>query len=182
MRIHDGAKLLNVARTSLRRGPLWASVAAGAIATLILVLVLPASAQWDRSKLQQAVLAPLAKLLGGLLGGLGGSGGIGNILAGIFHEGGTVGGASAMRSVPALVFAGAPRLHGGGMIGLGPDEVPAILQRGERVLNRRETRDYGSGRSVTINIATPDIENFRRARTQVAADIARAVSFGSRGL
>ncbi|MCB1380853.1 MAG: phage tail length tape measure family protein [Alphaproteobacteria bacterium] len=136
-----------------------------------------------RLAVQQAVLAPLAKLLGGLLGGVsGGGGGIGNILAGIFHEGGTVGGASASRSVPALAFAGASRLHGGGMIGLAPDEVPAILQRGERVLNRREARDYGSARSVTVNIATPDIENFRRARTQVAADIARAVSFGSRGL
>jgi hypothetical protein len=50
------------------------------------------------------------------------------------------------------------------------------------VLNRRETREYGQGRAININIATPDIENFRRARTQVAADIARAVSSGSRGL
>ncbi len=145
-------------------------------------LVTSMLADLARLAVQQAVLAPLAKMLGGLLGGFGGGSGIGNILAGIFHRGGTVGGTSAMRTVPALAFAGAPRLHGGGMIGLGPDEVPAILQRGERVLNRRETRDYGSGRSVTINIATPDIENFRRARTQVAADIARAVSFGSRGL
>ena len=62
-----------------------------------------------------------------------------------------------------------------GLMGLG-------LQRGERVLNRREARDYGRDRAVHINIATPDIENFRRARTQVAADIARAVSFGRRGL
>jgi hypothetical protein len=68
------------------------------------------------------------------------------------------------------------------MLGLGPDEVPAILQRGERVLNRREAREYDRGRAININIATPDIENFRRARTQVAADIARAVTFGSRGL
>ena len=133
-----------------------------------------------RLAVQQAVLAPLAKMLGGLLSG--GGGGIGNILAGIFHSGGTAGGASPTRAVPALAFAGAPRLHGGGMIGLGPDEVPSILLRGERVLNRKETRDYGSSRPVTVNIATPDIENFRRARTQVAADIARAVSFGSRGL
>jgi hypothetical protein len=133
-----------------------------------------------RLAVQQAVLAPLAKLLGGLLGGSGG--GIGSILASIFHDGGVAGGASPMRPIPALAFAGAPRLHGGGAVGLGPDEVPAILQRGERVLNRREAREYGSGRSITVNIATPDIENFRRARTQVAADIARAVSFGSRGL
>jgi hypothetical protein len=133
-----------------------------------------------RLAVQQAVLAPLAKLLGGLLGGSGG--GIGSILASIFHDGGIAGGASPTRAVPALAFAGAPRFHGGGIAGLGPDEVPAILQRGERVLNRREAQSYGQGRAININIATPDIENFRRARTQVAADIARAVSFGSRGL
>jgi hypothetical protein len=40
----------------------------------------------------------------------------------------------------------------------------------------------GGGSNITVNISTPDIENFRRARTQIAADIARAVSFGSRGL
>jgi lambda family phage tail tape measure protein len=132
-----------------------------------------------RLAVQQAVLAPLAKLLGGLLGGSGG--GIGSIVASIFHDGGTVGGSAPTRMVPALAFAGAPRLHDGGML-FGPDEYPTILQKGERVLNRREAREYSSGRPITVNIATPDIENFRRARTQVAADIARAVSFGSRGL
>jgi hypothetical protein len=50
------------------------------------------------------------------------------------------------RRVPALVFAGAPRLHAGGWAGLRPDEVPAILQRGERVLSRAEVaRGLGSG-------------------------------------
>lgn len=43
-----------------------------------------------------------------------------------------------MRRVPALAFADAPRMHAGGWAGLRPDEVPAILQRGERVLSRRE--------------------------------------------
>lgn len=133
-----------------------------------------------RLAVQQAVLAPLAKMLGGLLGGSGS--GIGSLLASIFHDGGVVGSASTMRTVPAFAFAGAPRFHVGGIAGLGPDEVPAILQRGERVLNRREARDYGRDRTVQVNITTPDIDNFRRARTQVAADIARAVSFGSRGL
>jgi len=131
-----------------------------------------------RLAVKQAILGPLANILGGLLGGT--SGGIGSILSSIYHDGGMAGGGAPMRSVPALAFAGAPRLHGGGMFA--PDEIPAILQRGERVLNRRETREYGQGRPVSINISTPDIENFRRARTQVAADIARAVSSGSRGL
>ncbi len=62
------------------------------------------------------------------------------------------------------------------MLGLRPDEVLAILQRGERVLSRAETRAWDRGRPVQITITTPDIENFRRARTQIAADIARAVS------
>jgi len=40
------------------------------------------------------------------------------------------------RVAPAALFAGAPRFHGGGMAGLGPREVPAILERGETVLPR----------------------------------------------
>ena len=89
------------------------------------------------------------------------------------------------RMVPALAFANAPRMHAGGWAGLRPDEVPAILQRGERVLSRREAAGYG-GRggapSVNVTIMTRDAESFRQSRTQVAADIARAVSMGRRGL
>jgi hypothetical protein len=36
-------------------------------------------------------------------------------------------------------------MHAGGWAGLRPDEVPTILQRGERVLNRREAADYSRG-------------------------------------
>lgn len=135
-----------------------------------------------RLSIRQAVLSPLANALGGLLGGLFG-GGAGNIFAGIYHAGGKAGVGGVMRSVPAIAFAGAPRFHqGSGMLGLRPDEIPAVLQRGERVLSRQETREYERGRAININIATPDVENFRRARTQIAADIARAVAFGSRGM
>lgn len=35
---------------------------------------------------------------------------------------------------------------------------------------------------VTVNIATPDAESFRRSETQVSAALARAVSRGRRGL
>jgi hypothetical protein len=88
--------------------------------------------------------------------------------------------------VPAMAFADAPRMHAGGMAGLRADEVPAILQRGERVLSRAEARDYdGPGRrepNVTVNIMTRDAESFRQSRTQVAADISRAVALGRRGL
>ncbi len=67
-------------------------------------------------------------LLGGfidlLTGALTGGGGT---TAAVHHAGGTVGQASVTRTVPSWVFAGAPRYHGGGIAGLRPDEVPAIL-------------------------------------------------------
>ena len=99
----------------------------------------------------------------------------------VHHAGGIVGGSAQMRAVPVMAFAGAPRMHSGGFAGLRPDEVPAILQKGERVLSRRETAGYGAG-PVTINIQTRDAESFRQSRTQVASDIARAVSLGRRGM
>lgn len=130
----------------------------------------------DLSKLaaRRFLLGPIANALSGALGGAGG------IFANIMHTGGMVGAAGLGRMVPALTFAGAQRMHTGGMVGLRHDEVPAILQRGERVLSRREAQDYGNG--VTVNINARDAESFRQSRTQIAADIARAVSLGRRGL
>jgi hypothetical protein len=86
--------------------------------------------------------------------------------------------------VPAMAFAAAPRMHGGGMAGLRHDEVPAILQRGERVLSRREAAGYGGASVPTVNVTinARDAESFRQSRTQIAADIARAVSLGRRGM
>ena len=120
------------------------------------------------------ILGPLSNALSGALGKMGG------MFASIFHAGGLVGGAAPGRMVPAMAFANAPRMHSGGMAGLRHDEVPAILQRGERVLSRRETQGYGQG--VTINIQTRDAESFRQSRTQIAADISRAVAMGRRNL
>jgi len=82
-----------------------------------------------------------------------------------------------------MTFVGAPRMHGGGFAGLKPNEVPAILRRGERVLSRREVATGAGGpQNITINIQTRDEESFRQSRTQVSADIARAVAMGRRGM
>ncbi|MEN8677620.1 MAG: phage tail tape measure C-terminal domain-containing protein [Alteriqipengyuania sp.] len=98
---------------------------------------------------KRAVLGPLANALSGIFGG-------GFVTAAVSHAGGIVGLSGTQRAVPAFAFAGAPRLHAGGWAGLRPDEVPTILQRGERVLNRREAAEYGhAGRGsggVTVNI------------------------------
>jgi hypothetical protein len=143
-------------------------------------LVTSMIADLARIAARRFILGPLAGLLSGALGGAGG------LFASVLHAGGTAGAPGPGRMVPALAFAGAPRMHAGGWAGLKPDEVPAILQRGERVLSRREAAGYG-GRSdgastVNVTIMTRDAESFRQSRTQVAADIARAVSMGRRGL
>ncbi|GAA0306552.1 phage tail tape measure C-terminal domain-containing protein [Rhodovulum strictum] len=142
-------------------------------------LVTSMIADLARLAARRFILGPLAGLLSGVLGGAGG------MFASVLHAGGTVGMPGPGRMVPALAFAGAPRMHSGGWVGLKPDEVPAILQRGERVLSRREAAGYGgrgSAPSVNVTIMARDAESFRQSRTQVAADIARAVSMGRRGL
>jgi tape measure domain-containing protein len=135
----------------------------------------------DLAKLaaRRFILGPIANALSGALGGAGG------IFANVLHAGGMVGAPGPGRMVPTLAFANAPRMHSGGWAGLRPDEVPAILQRGERVLSRREATGYGTGgavQTVNITINARDAESFRQSRTQIAADIARAVSLGRRGM
>jgi len=103
------------------------------------------AADLARIALQRAILGPLSAALGGLFGG-----GAGAASAGVSHAGGIAGALGGRRrQVPALAFAGAPRLHAGGIAGLRSDEVPAILQRGELVLPR------GAGIQpppVTVNV------------------------------
>ena len=62
------------------------------------------------------------------------------------HSGGMVGANDngAGYWLPAAAWANAPRAHGG--MNLAPDERPIIAQTGERVLSRRETAAYNSGR------------------------------------
>lgn len=44
------------------------------------------------------------------------------------------------------------------------------------------TAGGGTGASITFNIATPDVESFRRSETQIGAMVARAVALGQRNL
>ncbi|MDP3959900.1 MAG: phage tail tape measure C-terminal domain-containing protein [Pseudorhodobacter sp.] len=141
-------------------------------------LVTSMIADLARLAARRFILGPIANALSGALGGAG------SLFANILHAGGMVGAPGPGRMVPALAFAGAPRMHAGGWAGLKPDEVPAILQRGERVLSRREAAGYGQSSAPVVNVTimSRDAESFRQSRTQVAADIARAVSLGRRGM
>lgn len=122
----------------------------------------------------------IAQQISGAFGGGAGGGGIFGSLFGLFggggggtasasaapflsgsgfflHDGGIAGRDGVRRPVAASVFDSAPRLHRGGYAGLGPDEVPAILQVGERVLSRRETAALAANdNGVSVNIV---IEN-----------------------
>jgi hypothetical protein len=134
------------------------------------------------------LLGPIANALtGAFTGTFGGAfGGSGAVPASVLHGGGVVGAGGPQRLVPAAAFLAGPRMHAGGWAGLAPDEVPAILQRGERVLSRREAQERGRAPAgsapVTVHIHARDAESFRQSRTQVASDIARAVALGRRGL
>ncbi|MFN7165774.1 MAG: phage tail tape measure C-terminal domain-containing protein, partial [Pannonibacter sp.] len=141
-------------------------------------LVTSLIADLARLAARRFILGPIASALSGTLGGMGG------IFASILHAGGMVGSSGSTRLVPAMAFAAAPRMHSGGWAGLRPDEVPAILQRGERVLSRQDAAGdrRSSAPTVNITINARDAESFRQSRTQVASDIARAVSLGRRGL
>lgn len=74
------------------------------------------------------------------------------VAAGLHHSGGLTGSIGAERRLPLAAFAHAPRFHGGGGI-FGPEEYPAILLRGERVLNREETRAYEAKSSAPVYAA-----------------------------
>lgn len=73
----------------------------------------------------------------------------------VMHNGGVVGAARPTFTGPAEWFANAPRYHGGGMVGLRPDEQAAVLQKGEEVLSKDSPRNIlnGGGRGTdAVNI------------------------------
>lgn len=102
------------------------------------------------------IVGGLTNALGGFFGGgglVGQAKEVMSFIPGIAHSGWYVGRevpADGFRSVPAMAFAGAPRLHSGGGW-FAQDEYPAILQRGERVLNRDETAAYHAGMAAGGN-------------------------------
>lgn len=65
------------------------------------------------------------------------------------HTGGRVGrgriGGNPTRSIDPAVFASAIRYHEGGVVGLKPGEVPAILKEGEEVLTDADPRHMANG-------------------------------------
>ena len=114
----------------------------------------------------RSMLDLIAKQLGdqlmkSLMGDKEGNGGwmsaVGNAIVSAFshHTGGVVGAGGSPRYAPLLAFANAPRYHSGGIAGLRPGEVPAVLMKGEEVLTAddpRHVRNFKAG-GGDVNIA-----------------------------
>lgn len=132
-----------------------------------------------RIAIRSSITGPLASGLGSMFSGWGGGSGpittpgftnanlSGSIWGSGFHSGGVVGVDSPTftRAVSAYDYLHAPRFHSGGGF-FKRDEYPAILQYGERVLNRQETAAYNArewagrdvmGRSGAAAQATPQV-------------------------
>lgn len=71
------------------------------------------------------------------------------------HGGGVVGAMGARRNVNPLVFAGAPRMHNGGLV---PGEVPIIAKRGEIILpNAKAMAGRSTVDNSTVNLGDVEI-------------------------
>lgn len=97
---------------------------------------------------------------GGSMGNIGGTGGV---LGGLYHTGGVVGQPKQSRYIHSAYFDDAPRYHNGGIAGLKPNEVPAILERGERVIPNGA--DSG-GMNVSFNVNGGSGDDGRQAIRQ----------------
>ena len=83
-----------------------------------------------------------------------------------FAQGGVVAGATAF-----------PVRGGLGVMGeAGPEAILPLARSGDGRLGVQG----GGGTRVTINVTTPDAEGFRRSRSQIAAEMSRALARGER--
>jgi len=107
--------------------------------------------------IQQALFNALKKAAeNGSDGGIWGT--VINTVANFLHVGGVAGAGSGRRSsVPSYVFEDAPRYHGGGVAGLAPDEIPAILKKNEEVLTQNDPRHRFNGGGMSSGSTPIDL-------------------------
>jgi phage-related minor tail protein len=125
----------------------------------------------------RSAMKPLENSLAGMLGNL-----VGGVMP--FAKGGVL--SSRVQPFAAGGVISQPTYFpmAGGRTGLmGEAGAEAIMPLARGADGRLGVRGGGGGGSqVTINIATPDVESFRRSEAQVSASLARAVARGRRAL
>jgi phage-related minor tail protein len=125
----------------------------------------------------QAAFKPLTDAIGGALAGL--------VSGAFFARGGVI-----QRGMPVPFAQGGVIASpvafplAGNRLGVAGERGPeAILPLSRGPDGRLGVRaDGGGSLNVTFNIATPDVDSFRRSETQLAALLARAVAQGQRNL
>jgi phage-related minor tail protein len=116
-----------------------------------------------------SALRPLGNLVGGLLGNL-----FPSAAGNVFQQGRIVPFASGGIVNAPMLF---PLRGGTGLMGeAGPEAIMPLARGSDGKLGVRG----GGGARVTVNITTPDIESFRQSRSQIAAQMSRALSRGAR--
>lgn len=127
-----------------------------------------------------SAIRPVTNALGGLL-----TEGIGGLFSGVFAKG------AAFSQGKVTPFANGgivnsptsfPMRGGMGLMGEAGPEAIMPLTRGAD--GRLGVQAQGGGRAVnvTMNITTPDVAGFSRSRSQIAAQVSRALSRGNRNL
>lgn len=92
--------------------------------------------------LRQAIFNALQQ---GSASGSGVGGFLSSAIGMLFHSGGVVGQSGPSRAIAPGWFSNAVRYHSGGIAGLKPGEIPAILQDGEEVLTQSDPRHVMNG-------------------------------------
>ncbi len=123
--------------------------------------------------LEKSISGGIESLLSGLVGAVGSGGASPKFASGAvkpFASGGVIG-------TPTYF----PLMQGGvGLAGEAGPEAIMPLARGPD--GKLGVTGRGGGNSITIQIATPDLESFRRSENYITGQIARAVSRGQRSL
>ncbi len=80
------------------------------------------------------------------------------------HTGGIIGADSlATKFASSLMFVGAPRFHGGGIVG---DEVPIIAKRGEGVFTREQMKALGDNQASPVSVKVNVFNNASRTKAE----------------
>ncbi|MEL6236327.1 MAG: phage tail tape measure protein, partial [Pseudomonadota bacterium] len=112
------------------------------------------------------------------------SGGLSSLFGGIlpFAKGGVVSSGRMQAFASGGIVSGPtafPMRNGTGLMGeAGPEAIMPLARGPDGRLGVRG----GGGVQVTMNITTPDVDGFRRSRSQIAADVSRALRQGQRNL
>lgn len=87
----------------------------------------------------------------------------------MWHSGGVAGAESApmTRSVPTVMFSGAPKFHEGRLPNLAPSEIPAIIKRDEGVFTPAQMKALGpAGGNTNVTVAPSVNVNMPQGATQ----------------